>query len=249
MVGGSASDGTTANGGPDPSLAAYQRARRRTAELVSEPAVDPATPVTACPGWDVAALLAHLTGLAVDVVSGNTGRYGSRRWTAAQIEARAGRPVAQLLDEWAEAAEALGGAPLPGHLSGFGTVGNLVLIDLGVHEHDLRGALDRAEPDNETARHGLDAAVELLGQRLRPLQDEGRAPTVRLVARSRGSWSIGPARPTLTVEADPFELWRALSGRRSRQQVEQLAWSGDPGPVLDHWTLAPTPFAAEPLIY
>jgi hypothetical protein len=45
--------------------------------------------------------------------------------------------------------------------------------------------------------------------------------------------------------AEPFELFRALSGRRSAGQVRSLAWDGDPAPYLD--VLAPYPMPPSPL--
>jgi hypothetical protein len=48
------------------------------------------------------------------------------------------------------------------------------------------------------------------------------------------------------VAADPFELFRALSGRRSLDQVRALAWVGDPEPYLE--LFAPYPMPASPLI-
>ena len=132
--------------------------------------------------------MAHLTGLAVDVVSGNTERYGARRWTAEQVTSRADRPIAVVLAEWDAAAARLEQVALPAHLGMFGSLGNLVLVDLGVHEHDLRGALAVPEPDNETARLGLPAAVELLRLAWRRPRPTGRC---RPCAWWRRVWATG----------------------------------------------------------
>jgi hypothetical protein len=80
-----------------------------------------------------------------------------------------------------------------------------------------------------------------LGQRL---AQRGR-PALRL--RPGGQeWVEGTGVPAATLVADPFELFRALSGRRSLDQVRALAWDGDPAPYLD--LFAPYPMPASPLV-
>jgi hypothetical protein len=56
----------------------------------------------------------------------------------------------------------------------------------------------------------------------------------------------GTGAPAATLAGDPFELFRALSGRRSLDQVRALAWDGDPEPYLD--LFAPYPMPASPLV-
>jgi uncharacterized protein (TIGR03083 family) len=100
---------------------AYADTRRRFQELVAAP--DDArlmTLVPACPDWTVRDVLAHLTGIATDVVSGTyfagAGDAWSDirlaterdRWTDSQVRSRRGRPVPVLLAEWAGSAAALG---------------------------------------------------------------------------------------------------------------------------------------------
>ena len=41
------------------------------------------------------------------------------------------------------------------------------------------------------------------------------------------------------LEATPFELLHALTGRRSRAQIRSLGWSIDPEPYLDTFTFGP----------
>jgi hypothetical protein len=50
--------------------------------------------------------------------------------------------------------------------------------------------------------------------------------------------------PAVAVAADPFELFRALSGRRSLAQVRALAWDGNPEPYLA--VLSPYPMPPSP---
>jgi hypothetical protein len=56
----------------------------------------------------------------------------------------------------------------------------------------------------------------------------------------------GAGAPAATLSAAPFELFRALSGRRSLDQVRSLAWDGDPAPYLE--VLAPYPLPPSPLL-
>jgi hypothetical protein len=55
----------------------------------------------------------------------------------------------------------------------------------------------------------------------------------------------GAGPPAATLAGAPFELFRALSGRRSAGQVRSLAWDGDPAPYLD--VLSPYPLPPSPL--
>jgi hypothetical protein len=54
-------------------------------------------------------------------------------------------------------------------------------------------------------------------------------PTLRIRAGTR-EWTIGDGEPAATVTADPFELARAASGRRSWDQVRAFEWEGNPEP-------------------
>jgi hypothetical protein len=51
--------------------------------------------------------------------------------------------------------------------------------------------------------------------------------------RGDREWVEGYGPPAAALAADPFELFRALSGRRSLDQVRTLARDGDPKPYLD----------------
>ena len=44
---------------------------------------------------------------------------------------------------------------------------------------------------------------------------------------------IGDGEPAAIVSADRYELVRALSGRRSRDQILAYEWEGDPWPYVD----------------
>jgi hypothetical protein len=52
----------------------------------------------------------------------------------------------------------------------------------------------------------------------------------------------------LTLTVDPFELGRALSGRRSVDQIRAFDWSADPGPHLAAFTWGPFTVRETPLV-
>ena len=115
------------------------------------------------------------------------------------------------------------------------------VADLAVHLHDVRGALRRpGDQDTPATRLGLRIYARWLGERL----DQAGRPALRLRTGNR-EWVEGSGRPAAILTAGAFELFRALSGRRSPGQVRAFAWDGDPEPYLD--LFAPYPMPASPL--
>jgi hypothetical protein len=78
------------------------------------------------------------------------------------------------------------------------------------------------ERDGEATWLCLETAIYWLDMRL---QAKG-LPALRLRAGER-EWVVGDGIPVTTVTAPPFELFRALSGRRSMQQIQSFSWDGD----------------------
>lgn len=222
----------TAPDAPPPLPAdAYQAAMSRTVALFTD--VDPATTVPATPEWQADQVLAHLVGLAADLVAGNVENYADEAWTAAQVEARRGRGVEELVAEWTDLL-----APLIGRLGDPGADGwdeffvQLPVVDLLAHEHDLREAIGRTGfsdpsvwPTVERRRRQV-LTMRHTGSGLAPL--EVRTPDHLI-------WIIGDGSPGATVVADHYELWRSLEGRRTRSAARAFDWSVDPEPYLDHW--------------
>jgi uncharacterized protein (TIGR03083 family) len=189
-----------------------------------------ATPVPATPAWTVADVIAHLAGLTTDVTNGNVEGAGTDPWTEVQVRDRKGTPIAELLAEWDT------NAPNVENLLATVTMPAVqrIIADLVTHEHDVRGALEQPG-DRDSA--GVDTALQLyvLGLDAR-LKGNNLGP-LRLVAGIQ-EWVIGSgaeAEPQATVRADAFELFRAVSGRRSRTQVEDFDWEGDPAPFIEHF--------------
>jgi uncharacterized protein (TIGR03083 family) len=201
----------------------YSDARTRVAGLVGDlSAAEGATNVAGTPLWTVRELLSHLVGGPADLMAGNVEGAGGAAWTQAQVEARRERSVSDLCAEWealaapVDAAIRSGGVPAP------------VSFDVITHEQDLRGALGaEPTPDPIAVRFvtgGFAARVD------RVVAEAGLPPLA--FVDPVGDWSAGTS-GGVTLEASEFEVFRALTGRRSGRQVSALAWTGDPSPYLD----------------
>jgi hypothetical protein len=152
------------------------------------------------------------------------------------VDARAGRTLAELLDEW----EALA-PPLEELLGQLGdAVDPRLVIDAWTHEQDVRAAVG-------TTRPAADELVDWIVERSVPAwvrRAERRGlPALEVRCGDRVWGPEGrPAAVVLTVE--PYEATRVLTGRRSAAQFAALDWAGtdDPlefAPVVVAFTLAP----------
>ncbi len=201
------------------SAQAYAAVQERMAGLVRQATPEQlAGQVPACPDWSVHDLLAHVVGLAVDVAAGRVEGAGSDPWTDAQVSARKACTVDDLLSEWAA-------TPLTDALlSSDAMQAAQVVFDLTTHEHDLRGAL---QLPGERASEGLDVgwdwATTVLGQ-LRDGYGEGG---LVLTTEDGTRTTCGSAPVDSGVTADRFELFRAMTGRRSAEQVAAWQWHGE----------------------
>ena len=203
------------------SARAYEAVRERMSALVREATPEQlAQQVPACPDWTVRDLLAHSVGVAVDVTAGRLEGAGSDAWTAVQVEARRDADAAALLAEWEQTAPALEQALLAIDAMPAAQV----VFDLTTHEHDLRGALQvPGARDSEGVDVGWTWATTVLGQ-LRDGYGEGAV----VLTTPEGVTTCGSADPTSGVRADRFELFRAMTGRRSAEQVASWDWTGEP---------------------
>jgi uncharacterized protein (TIGR03083 family) len=213
--------------------AAYAEGRRRITELVQDLDDDAAgAAVTCCPTWSVHDVVAHLTGVCADVLSGRIEGIATEPWTGAQVTARRDVPLKDVLTEWNEVApavEAMAGA--------FGRAGFQWVGDQAIHEHDVRGALDRpGARDSETIDVGLRFMVPGF---LQAVAARG-LPVLELRAGDR-TWTSGDEgdAPAERLALEPFEALRAICGRRSPDQLRALPWRGDPEPYLPAFTWGP----------
>lgn len=204
----------------------YKPARARITELVgglSETQLDTVVPAT--PLWRVRDVVAHLAGAATDIVKGNVEGAATDSWTAKQVADRQGRPIDELLDEWATSA---------GHFEA-NLPTELLAYDVLTHEWDLRGAVgepgDKASDEIEWATQKF---VSFIGHGVR----RAELPALRITAGT-DEWLLGEGEPGATLATDPFEIFRFAIGRRSEAQIRGYDWTGDPEPYLPGLSIFP----------
>ena len=216
--------------------ARYLFAQRSFAELARSLSVDDWTaPMPCTPGWTVRDALSHVAGIPDDALAGRMDGAPGEAWTAAQIERNRSLTVDELLDRWDD--------QTPGFAAILDPMGEgRPPLDCHAHEHDVRQALGR--PGDRSS-----ALIEATALGLATIADCPTALTVELVdGRVVGSGPTGPAAVTLTG-VTPFELFRSRLGRRSRDQVRALAWTGadaDIDAAVDRWFVFGP--ASEPII-
>ncbi len=203
----------------------YSGTHRRAAQLVCDlPTRALFRTVPGCPEWRVQDLVAHLSGLAYDVQTGNLEGVGTDPWTARQVAERIDRTLPELLAEWDVSDPAVqavaDGSPR-------------TVIDCVVHEHDLRGALGIAGPSEPSA---VDFVLGAVLERLGPRLDEAGVRSLTLRVDGGAPQVHGTGAPGAELEIDSFELFRSLFGRRSPEQVRAYAWTSDPELYIAMWS-------------
>ena len=208
--------------------AVYGDTRERILKLVADlPADAWARAIPGCPDWTVRDMLAHNVGVAADSVAGRLEGAPGDEWTRAHIATRAGHSVDELVAEWADVLPAFFLAVGPDGL--MERMARTFATDLVTHEYDLRGALGEVGvADEESFAMALKGFAILFSQRVA----QAGLPALRL---TDGDWSfVGrDDEPEATLTAPRYEIFRGLSGRRSRGQVAAFDWSTDPAPYLD----------------
>jgi uncharacterized protein (TIGR03083 family) len=229
---------------------AYLEVQDRLIQAVMGPGAESGVGVQSCPGWTVHDVLAHHVGVVVGVAAGDLGEFGElstgifEQWrdrniqrlrdalTARQVQERRLHDMSALVVEWRNAtAEILpllrGETPVPATLPPF--VGFILVNDLVVHETDIRAALGLPRATTSTALSlALTAYSFSLENRIRTLG----LPALVLVYDGKRR-RLGEGAEVVTLTADRHELVRVLAGRRTRAQILELEWTGDPNPYLD----------------
>ena len=217
-------------------------------------------PVPTCPEWSIADVVAHMVGVCADVLAGNIEGVASDPWTAAQVEARRGRSIKELLDEWSEVAPPV--EVMAQHFPG--RVPTQWLLDITSHEHDIRHAL-RAPGAQDTENVGMvlefmigGLATSIAAHGLPPLEVQtddsswvigGEGETDLNAVLLGADPPIGGDRvPEATVEASPFDWVRGLTGRRSLDQIRDFSWTGDAERWLPAFTFGPFRPAATDIV-
>ncbi len=225
----------------------YDPLRRELADLVlGLDDDDRARLVPATPGWTVTDIILHVASVCESVFAGDFPReffnnFGDEQairtlneWTARDVAQRAQQSLEETVAEWDKAASRVSSMmraeePWP---QGFPPFADRVLItDTTVHQQDIYGALGiergRTEPP---VKIGLSSYIFIAGMRL----EKDGVPAFQLSSGEK-SWVVGTGEPEATVTASRFELFRALSGRRSPEQVRAYEWTGDPEPYVNYF--------------
>lgn len=208
--------------------AIYRSTRERLSSVVVELDGETLrTPVPATPLWTVQDVIAHVTGVASDIVAGRMDGAVSDAWTQRQVDERRGRSVDEIVEEWAEF-----GLLVESMLDDVGPPMSATVMDVWMHEQDVYGALQTpGHRGGEGLRLCLRAA-NAIGPRL----DAASLPALHLHTDGYDR-VVGTGQPGVAVGGDAFEIARALFGRRSLRQIAAFNWTGDPAPYLQHFSV------------
>jgi uncharacterized protein (TIGR03083 family) len=205
---------------------AYVALQQRLVALLST--TDGSAPVPSCPEWSVREVIAHLVGLCEDWIGHRLDGYASASWTADQIGRFGDWNIASLLSRWSELVPdfvRLGDDPL------MGPPARWAFGDAVIHEADLRGALSAGRVPADAVLLSLKGTIP----RWREVLSNVNPPTTLLVRPPDArEWALGPPNddPPVVVTPTAYELFRALAGRRTVEQVRAWPWSADPEPIL-----------------
>jgi uncharacterized protein (TIGR03083 family) len=211
---------------PDTIADLYLEAHTRVVDLVADlDDATAATPVPGTPEWTVHDLVAHLAAIPSDIVGGRLAGIPNSEQTQAQVDERRDRSIAELLAEWKSGLDPI----VEGARAGL--IPAPLAVDAITHEQDLRGAIGAPPVPDQTAVEFAATGFSLgLGRRLAGAD----LPPLRLTDPDTGFDVVaGKGDPAATVTAPAFEIFRAIAGRRSRDQVAAYAWEGDSAPYLD----------------
>jgi uncharacterized protein (TIGR03083 family) len=214
----------------------YRALRGRVSDLVrdaDEEQLECLAP--AAPEWRVRDLVAHLSGITADINAGNLDGVATDAWTARQVDTRRDWDIARVLDEWDTE-----GAKIEAVMSSLPEIAvEQMTMDAATHEHDIRGAL--ATPgsrDSDAIDIGFDFGVQIVAGTV------DQADAVLCIETEAGSRTVGGGARQIGVRADRFELVRAMTGRRSVDQMRDFDWDGEAAPellVLPIFTPRPSP--------
>lgn len=201
----------------------YGASRRRLTELVRDVADPSGTEVACCPGWSVHDVIAHLVAVIEDVNSGQLSGPPDDAWTAGQIARRAGRPTGDVLDEWTELA-----TPFEQLLTA--TPVWPALMDVVSHEHDVRAAI------GDTGARDLEVISSCGVRLIKALRDIPELAALQVTVDDEAVL-VGDERGAVQLRTTPWEAFRFRLGRRSRRQIQEMDWTGDPAPILGRLTI------------
>jgi uncharacterized protein (TIGR03083 family) len=205
---------------------AYHLVRVDLIELLGsqdESRLDTIAPAT--PEWRVRDIAAHLAGVCDDIVAGNMAGVASDEWTAAQVAKRADWTTDRLLADWDEHATVV-----EDQMNDWGPGMGQMVFDAFTHQQDIRGAL--GEPGGRESPAAAIAFDWFTANLQAPPDVSTDDPPLRspihLVTEAGNVDILGPPGAGTTLRVSRFEFLRAITGRRSRAQIEAMDWDGAP---------------------
>jgi hypothetical protein len=179
----------------------YQQLRERIIELLANTRDEIANKtVPACPKWTVQNLVCHIIGVPEDILEGRMKGVTTDPWTQAQVDRHKSDSIAQLR-EILISQKSKFDVVLPNIPS---PVNSQFVMDAVTHEHDLREALGKPGAQDSLAVNV--AFAWLASNSIYPKE---------LVDKLRAS------------KATEFQLMRAMTGRISVEQMNELNLPGD----------------------
>ncbi len=208
----------------------YAETRQRIGGVIADATGSERVP--ACPEWTIKDLVAHMTGVCADILGGRLDGVGSESWTQRQVDERGDKSLEDIFGEWNDV-----GPQVEAIMPNFAPADAQLVMDVVTHEHDIRGALKMpGSRDDEAVRVGLEWLATNLGREL---------PAVRVKADEGDDLVFGSGDVQATIRAPRFELLRALTGRRSEEQIATFAWEGDYKQHLDLFRQGPFEIATQ----
>lgn len=225
----------------------YEQLRQDISELVA--GLEPQQlelPVPATSGWTIRDVVAHLAADATYLINGDFPReffeaFGDEAavitlnaWTARQTEERKDRSLEELLQEWKSSATEVaammrGERPWPDGILPFAD--RVLVTDAAVHQQDIFGALGLEQAREAVPiKIALSGYIATMGWRLA----SAGIPPLRFDLGEK-SYTAGEGKPAATVRATRWELFRAMSGRRSPEQIAAYDWDGDAEPYIPYF--------------
>lgn len=179
----------------------YQQLRERVIELLADTRDEIANKtVPACPKWTVQNLVCHIIGVPEDILEGRMQGVTTDPWTQAQVDRHKSDSIAQLREILINQKSKFD-VVLPNIPS---PVNSQFVMDAVTHEHDLREALGK--PGAQDSLAVKVAVAWLASNSMYPKE---------LVDKLRAS------------KATEFQLMRAMTGRTSVEQMNELNLPGD----------------------
>jgi uncharacterized protein (TIGR03083 family) len=178
--------------------------------------------VAGTPAWTGRDVVAHLVGVASDIVNGRLENAPMPEWTEPQVSSRRGRSLDELVAEWDEA------APAVATRLAERTVSLPTVFDALTHEADLREAFGVGRPPERD----VDAVARALAK---GVVGHFAGPGTLVVRTGDAEWSGGHGEPRFELDVEPYELFRGLLSRRSRKQMRGWRWAGagDPDELIE----------------